>query len=181
MTTSRRERILAIITAILIVAVVLFEFILEPQLNTQKELIARNTDLSLKATVIQNDLRLRNQVEQQYSRIKTQLIRGDEDDHKPRTNDQELGTFAKSLIDLHEKHGLIRKSFTLSGTEEQPSFKVLRLQLEVQGHINRMLGFIQAIEFSPEPWSIFRCDMRAQDQKDIVVVRFEIHKIVAGT
>lgn len=181
MTTSHRERLLALTTGILIIVVVLFEFIFEPQLEKRKQLMTQYIDLKLKATVIQNDLLVRDHVEQQYKLIRAQLQCDLNSNQSQRTDDQELGSFAQSLLNLQEKHGLAQKSFRLSGTEQQASFKILKLQLELQGHVSRLLHFIRAVEYSSEPWEIHRCDIRACDQKDIVKAIFEIRKIVAGT
>ena len=179
MKTSSREKMLGIITAVLLVMVLFFEFIFEPLLTKRKQLMSEYTDLKLQASVIQNDLQLRDQVERQYQSIKAQLRSSDNE--TVRTDDQELASFAQTLFNLQDKHGLKQKSFRLGRAEHESTYRVLRLNLELQGQLNRMLRFIQTVETSAEPWKIDHCDIRACDQKDMIQAIFEISKIVASS
>jgi len=173
MTTSNREKDLAIITAVLIVLAVIFSGIIRPQLKHRTQLIQQKTDLELLATQTQTNLYLKNRVERKHDAVVKSLTTSN------RSENYEISIFFDELKELYEKYHLTHKSENTLPTQHQKAYRVLSIKIELQGNVNHILGFIHSIEEAEVPLGIASCEIKAQDQRDTVKALFKVSKIIA--
>ncbi len=174
MKQTNREKQLAILTALVIAGTFVFTGVVKPQLQSARQLRKQHGDLELKALKIQNDLLQKNRVERKYALIKS-LLASDS------TEAQEMGGFSKELTRLYVKHGLRLKAEKPLPMLREKSYRVLSMQIELQGQINQVLSFIHSLEASENPIGIKRCEIKAREQRDEVNALFNIDKIVADS
>ena len=171
MTTSKRERILAIITATLIALVVMFSCVIKPQLEHRKQLLKQKTELEVLATLTQTNLHLKNHIEKMHDFARPLTV-------SQRTEDQEVSAFFREMRRLCEKHQLTPKSENKLPTLYQKSYKVLSFQIVLQGNINQIIRLIHSLEASAMPIGIVKCEIKAQESSDMVQTSLNISKVI---
>ena len=171
MTTSKRERTLAVTTAILIVFVVMFSRVIKPQLKHRRQLLKQQANIALLATQTQANLYLKNHIEKKHDLAKPLTV-------SDRTEDQEVSDFFRKMRQLCEKQNLMPKSENKLPTLHRTSHKVLSFHIVLQGNVNQILRFIRSLEVSEMPIDIIKCEVKAQESRDIVQVSLNINKII---
>ena len=174
MKQTNREKQLAILTTLVIVGTLVFTSVVRPQLQNARQLRKQYADLELKALKIQNDLLQKNRVERKYALIKS-LLASDS------TEAQEMGGFSKELTQLYARQGLRLKAEKPLPLLREKSYRVLSMQIELQGQINQVLSSIHSLEASENPIGIKRCEIKAREQRDEVNALFYVDKIVADS
>ena len=173
MATSRREKTLARITAILIALAIVFGGVVKPQLKQRRQLMQRKGELEKEAFLTQENLHLRNSVEKIHGvLVESLIISGG-------TESQEIAQLFRELRQLYEKQDLTPKSQSKLPTLFEPSYTVLSVKIELQGNINRIMRFIRSIAEAEAPLGIAKCEIQAQDQRDTVKAFFTVNKIVS--
>ncbi len=171
-TRSSRERMLAIITGVLIAGAVVFTAVIEPQLKERRLRLERLHELQLRRTKMKGDLLIKDRIEYIYSQIEP-LIAGS------RTELQEMTAFVRELTDLYLRLGVKPRDVTPLETTDEEFYRRLAVKIEMSGRIRDILHFISAIETSANPIRIERFDLDAQDIVDRVRGTFVISKVVA--
>ena len=174
MKQTKREKLIALLTALVIVGALVFTSVVRPQLRKARQLRKQHADLELKALKIQNDLLQKNQVERKYALIKSLLA-------SEGTEAQEMGAFSKELTQLYLRHGLRRNAEKPLPTLQEKSYRVLSMQIELQGQIGQVFSFIHSLEASENPIGIKRCEITARERRDEVKAKFNVDKIVADS
>lgn len=171
-TKSNREKLLATITAIVMLGAVIFTVIIEPQLKERKARFARMRQLQLKLTKMKGDLLIKDRIDNIYLQIEPLIT-------SYGTDQQEISAFTRELSDLYSKLNVRTRSIKILPTVSEEFYRRLSVRIEMQGHIREILNFILSVEKNPNPIRIEQFDLRAREIVDNVQVSFVITKVVA--
>jgi Tfp pilus assembly protein PilO len=168
---KNREKVLAIITASLILGAVAFTIIIEPQLKERKTRLAHMLQLQLKLTEMKGDLLVKDRVDNIYSQIKPLIASNG-------TNQQEISLFTRELSDLYSKLNVKTKTIKILPIINEEFYRRLSVKIEMSGHVRDILNFILSIETSLNPIRIEQFDIKAREIVDDVQVSFLVTKVV---
>jgi Tfp pilus assembly protein PilO len=169
---NKREKILAIITSVVIAGAVIFITIIKPQLVKYKAGLNRVHQLQLKLTKMQADLRIKDRIDDIYSQIEP-LISG------TGTGQQEISLFTRELNNLYSKLNVKIRSVKILPTTSEEFYRRLSMKIEMYGPVKNILDFILSVERYPHPIRIEQFDLKAQDTADNVEASFLITKVVS--
>lgn len=169
---NNHEKVLFIMTVSVIVGVVVFTVIIEPQLKERKALLAQMRQLKLKLTKMKGDLLIKDRVDNAYSQVE-QFIASNG------TNQQEISLFTRELSDLYSKLNVKTKTIKILPVINEEFYQKLSVKIEMSGHIREILNFILCIDEFPKPIKIEQFDIKAREIVDNIHVSFLVTKIVA--
>jgi Tfp pilus assembly protein PilO len=170
---KNREKLLAVITAVVIFGALIFNVIINPQLKERKQRIERIGRLQLKLAKMQGDLLIKDRIDGIYSQVEP-LIAG------AGTDQQEISLFTRQMSDLYSVPNVKIRSVKILPGVKETFYRRLSIKIEMSGHIKEVLKFIFAIETYPKPVRIEQLELKAQENKDNVQVSLLISKVVSG-
>jgi len=169
---KNHDKLLAIIVAILILSVIIFTAIIEPQLKERRIRVERMHQLQLDLAKMKGDLLIKDRIDSIYSQIKPLIISNG-------TDQREISLFTRELNDLYSELDIKIRSVKILPISDEEFYKRLSVKIEMSGHIKNILSFIFSIENHPIPIRIEQLDLRAGEIVDNVQASFLITKIVA--
>lgn len=169
---NAHEKQLAIIAAIVIIGVLIFTVVVNPQLKERQLRIERKQKLLLTLAKMEGDLLIKDRIDNAYLQIEP-LISGSSNDQ------QEISFFTRELNDLYSKLDVKIRSLIISPVAKEDSYKRLAIKIEMSGHMRNILNFIVAVETYSKPLRIEQFDLKAQETTDNIQVSFVISKIVS--
>ncbi|MBN2591528.1 MAG: hypothetical protein JXA96_16805 [Sedimentisphaerales bacterium] len=167
---KNREKILAIVTIIVVLGALAFSIIIEPQLAKRKKSLEEMYQLQLKLTKMRTDVRMKDRTDNIYS-VYEPVIASIGNDAK------DLSVFARELRNLYNK--LEVKNMSINPIIKEEFFKQLSMKIEVSGKIQDILSFILEVERYKNPIHIERMDIISHEITDTVKATFVITKVVA--
>ena len=170
-TKNNREKLLAIITATVILGTVIFIAIIEPQLKERKLRLDRMHQLQLKLIRMRGDLLVKDRIDDIYSQIKPLITSSG-------TDQQEISLFTRELSDLYSKLNVKIRSVKILPIVDEEFYKRLSIKIEMSGHIKSLLDFILSIETYSNPVRIEQFDLKAREIMDNIQASFLITKVV---
>lgn len=171
-TKNNHEKLLAIITATVILGTVTFIAIIEPQLKERKLRLDRMHQLQLKLIRMRGDLLVKDRIDDIYAQIKPLITSNG-------TEQQEISLFTRELSDLYSKLNIKIRSVKILPIVDEEFYKRLSIKVEMSGHINSILNFILSIETYSNPVRIEQFDLKAREIMDNIQASFLITKVVA--
>lgn len=171
---KNREKILAVITVIVVVGALVFTVIIEPQLKKRQVSLARMNQLHLKLIKLKSDLLIKDRIDSVYAQIEP-LIVGDGSDQ------QEKSHFTRELSELYSKLDITVTSTTILPTMNEEFYRRLSAKVQMHGHVMEILRFILAVEALSSPVRIEQFDFRARETVDNVNATFLVTKVVADS
>jgi Tfp pilus assembly protein PilO len=171
-TKNNREKLLAIIAAIVILSTVIFIAIIEPQLKERKLRLNRMHQLQLTLTRMRGDLLVKDRIDDIYLQIKPLITSSG-------TDQQEISLFTRELSDLYSKLNVKIRSVKILPIIDEEFYKRLAIKVEMSGHINSLLNFILSIETYSNPVRIEEFDLKTREIMDNIQASFLITKVVA--
>jgi Tfp pilus assembly protein PilO len=172
-TEKNREKLLVIITIMVVLSAMAFAVIIEPQLKERKLRRERMHRLQLDLTKMQHNLLVKDRIDHVYSQIKPLIISSG-------TNQQEISRFTRELSDLYSKLNVNIRSVKILSILDEEFYRRLSVKIEMAGDIRDILKFILSIEGYPNPIRIEQLDLKAREIVDTVQASFLITKVVAG-
>ena len=171
--SPNRTKPLAFITVAVLLGVVLFTGVVEPQLKAQQAYAKRAKGQRLKLIKLQRDMLVKDRVDQAFQGIAA-LLTGQG------TEQQEISHFTRELSDLYSPRKLSVRAVNILPSADKEYYRVMSIRMELSGHMKEVLSLVIALEEYPQPLRIERLDLRAQDRTDHVQATFVISKVVAG-
>jgi Tfp pilus assembly protein PilO len=168
----RRERFLAVITAVILTGVFIFTTVVDPQLKQRRALSQNLHQLQIKLTKMKGDLLIKDRIEKIYSKIEPLIATGD-------TEQQQISTFTRQLSQIYSKFNVKIRSVKILPVSDENFYRRLAIKIEMTGHIKDFLKFANAIEELADPIRIEQFDLVAQQSKDNVRVSMVISKVVS--
>lgn len=169
---NNREKVLAMITAGLVVSVIAFIVVIEPQLKRHKAHSAHMNQLRLKLTKIRGDLLLKDRIDSVYAQIEP-LIAGNG------TDQQEMSLFTRELDDLYSSLNVRIKAMKMLASTNEEFYRRLAVKIEMSGRITDIVRFILSVETHPSPVRIEQFEIKAREIVDSVDASFLVTKVVA--
>ena len=169
---NNREKILAIITAIVIISTLTFITIIEPQLKVRKTHLAHMRQLQLKMMKMKGDLLIKDRIDSIYSQIEPLIVSNG-------TDQQEISLFTRELRNLYLKLRVNTRTIKILPITKEEFYKRLSVRIEMSGHIKEILNFIHSVEAHSNPIRIEQFDIKAREIMDNVQASFLITKVVA--
>lgn len=169
---KKNEKLLAIITAIVIFGAFIFSLIINPKLAEHKKSLDEAFQLNLKLSKMQGDLLIKDNIEQVYSQIEP-LMAGEG------TDQQKISLFTRQLSELYSKLNIKINSIKILPVTNENYYKYFLIRVEMSGHVKEILKFIFSVETASVPLKIEQCDFKSQDITDNVRASFVIGKIIS--
>lgn len=167
------EKKLAIITAILLVAVMMYTGVIEPQMMKRKASIQKKQQLQLNLTRMKADMLLRDRIEKKYAQLKSMM-------QSAGTDQQEISRFSRELNDLYSKLPVKIKTIKILPLQEERFYKKFSIKAEITGDIRSIITLIEAIESTNSPIRIEQLDLKAQGTHDKVLASFLLTKVTSN-
>ena len=168
---SKRERLLAILTAATIASVIIATLVIEPQIKRRKAYLAKLHEQQLQLTKMRRNLLLKNRVDQVYKEIEP-LAAG------TRGDQQEISAFTREVGDLYSGLSVRTRSVKLLPIVHEPYYRQLSLRIEMQGHVREILRFVRSVETHDKPIRIDELALKARETADQIEGAFLITKVV---
>lgn len=172
--TKSREKLLAVITAVVLAAVFLFTVVIDPQLKRHRELSQEFAQLQLELTRARGNLLVKDRIEKIYSQIEPLIV-------AESSQQQQISGFTRLLDQIYSKLSVKIRSVKILPVADENYYRRLSIRIEMIGHVKDFLKFIEAIKEHPDPIRIEQFGLTAQESKDSVRVSMVISKIVSET
>lgn len=166
------EKKLVIITAVVLVAVVMYTGVIEPQMIRRKESIQKKQQLQLDLTRMKADMLLRDRIEKKYAQLKSMM-------QSAGTDQQEISRFSRELNDIYTKLPVKIKTIKILPLQEERFYKKFSIKAEMTGDIRNIITLIKAIESTDSPIRIEQLDLKAQGTPDKVLASFLLTKVTS--
>jgi Tfp pilus assembly protein PilO len=173
-TVNNREKILAVITVLVIIGALVFSVVIEPQLKKRQSSLARMNQLQLKLARMKGDLLIKDRIDAVYAQIEP-LIAGDG------TDQQEKSRFTRELGELYSKLDVTITSTTILPTVNEDFYRRLSAKIQMHGNVREIFRFILAVESHCSPIRIEQFDFKAREIADNVNATFLVTKVVADS
>lgn len=171
---SNREKVLAIIAAIVVFGGIVFGVFIEPQLDERRARLARMNKLKLMLVKMRGDLLMKDRIDSAYLQIEPLITSNGSDQ-------QEKAAFTRELSDVYSKLNVKPRSINILPTDDGEEYcRRLSVKIVMQGHIREILNFILAVENNPKPVRIEQFDLRTREVVDNVQMTFVISKVVGS-
>lgn len=173
MDSKKREKLLAVLTAVILGAVFLFTSIIEPQLKKHRELSGKLDQLQLDLTKARGNLLIKDRIEKTYNQISPLIaMQG--------SQQQQTSEFTRLLDQLYSKLNVKIRSIKILPVTDEIYFQKLSIRIEMTGFVNDFLKFIEAVELCQSPIKIEQLDLTAQELQDTVMASMIISKVVSA-
>ena len=169
---SKREKLLAVITITLVIAVVFYISIIEPQLKTYRSRLEHMRGLQLTLTKMRTDLLIKDRIDEIYRQIKP-LIAGVGNEQ------QEISRFTRDLSDKYSMLDVKIRMVKILPTTDEEFYRRLSVKIEMVGDIRNILNFIGLIESHPQPIKLEKFDIIAREIAGEIKAAFTVSKVVA--
>jgi Tfp pilus assembly protein PilO len=169
---KNHEKLLALTTAVIIIAVVLFSAIIDPQLKKHQQHLHDLNQLELKLTKLRGDILVKDRIDRSYAQIEPLLAIGQNDQ-------QEISNFTQEVSNLYSKLNIKIRSVKILPPANESFYRSLAIKIEMSANIKDILKFIHAVEIHPSPLRIEQLDIKAQEINDTVQASFLISKVIA--
>lgn len=168
---NSREKVLAIITIIVILGAIIFTDIIEPQLIKRKARLVHMHQLQLKLTKMKADLLIKDRIDDIYSQIEPLVASSG-------TDQQEISLFTRELSGLYSKINVKTKTIKILPVLKEEFYRRLSVKIEMSGHIREILNFILSAETHHSPVRIEQFEFKVREIADYVEASFLVTKVV---
>lgn len=168
---TTREKTLAIITGITILAVVIYTMLVEPQIVRRGARLEQLAQAKLTFAKMNADVLIKDRIDNIYRRLEPLIVASGEDQ-------QEISLFTQELQRLYDRRNLKIRSVKIMPTTKEPFYRRLAIKLEMVGEVGDILGFIRALESHPRPIKIERLDLIAKQIAGRIQASFIVTKVV---
>lgn len=159
------------ITVTLVVAVLLYTMLIDPQLVKYHQSQLAAQELKMRLMRMRGNLLIKDRVEQAYRAIEP-LIQSNGNDQ------QEISCFTRQLSDLYSSSNLRVRSVRIMPVNEQEYYKILSVRLELNGNVRDVIGFILSFSDVSDPIRIEQFTLQAEQIAGLINATFVISKIV---
>ncbi len=171
--SKKREKLLAIVTTVILGSIFLFTIIIEPQLKKHKALSSRLAQLQLDLTRARGNLLIKDRIEKTYTQIEPLIaVRG--------SQQQQISGFTRLLDNIYSKLNVKIRSVKILPVTDENHYRKLTIRIEMRGLVKDFFKFIDAVEQHIEPIRIEQFDLTSQETKDTVMASMIISKIVSA-
>ena len=167
-----REKLLAVIAAIVLAGTAVFGIFIAPQLRVRKQLLERMHQSQLKLTKMQGDLLIKDRIDNIYSQVEP-LIAGSG------TEQQEISLFTRQLGELYSKLNVKIRSVKILPSVNENFYRRLSIKIEMSGNVKDVLQFICSVETSQNPLRIEQFDLKGLETSNNIEVSMLVTKVVA--
>jgi Tfp pilus assembly protein PilO len=171
-TKKNREKLLAVIAAMVLASTAVFSIVIAPQLKKHKQLLEHKHQSQLKLTKMQGDLLIKDRIDSIYSQVEP-LIAGNG------TEQQEISLFTRQLGELYSKLKVKIRSVKILPSVNENFYRRLSIRIELSGNVKDVLQFICSIEASQNPLRIEQFELKGQETSDNIGVSMLVTKVVA--
>ena len=171
--SKKRERLLVVLTAVVIGSVFLFTSIIDPQLKRHKTLSSQFLQLQLDLTKARGNLLIKDRIEKAYTQISPLIA-------VQNSQQQQISDFTRLLDQIYSKLNVKIRSVKILPVADENYYQKLSIRIEMTGIVKDFLKFIEAVEQHQEPIRIEQFDLTAQETQDTVMASMIISKIVAA-
>ncbi len=169
---KNREKLLAVIAAIVLAGTAVFGIFIAPQLRVRKQLLEHKHQSQLKLTKMQGDLLIKDRIDSIYSQVEP-LITGNG------TEQQEISLFTRQLGELYSKLNVKIRSVKILPSVNENFYRRLSIKIEMSGNVKDVLQFICSVETSQNPLRIEQFDLKGQETSNNIEVSMLVTKVVA--
>jgi len=169
---KNREKMLAVTTLIVVLGVLAYTIIIEPQIQKRKNNLDQMNQLQLKLARMNVDVLMKDRTENIYS-IYEPIIASVGSDQ------QDISVFTRELRDLYKNLKVNIRTVIINPVVKEEFFKQLSVKIEMSGNIRDILSFVCELDTYDKPIHIELMDLISQEITDNVKASFVITKIVA--
>ena len=171
--SKRREKVLGVLTGILVLTVVMYGFIVEPQVNRRKELLKELYQKQTMFTKMQADIMAKDRIENNYSRIES-LIRSGGNDQ------EEMSAFSQEFQKINAKFNLKPRMIKFLPVVNDPYFRKILVRVEFEGGIESIAAFISSVENGKKAMKFEKASFVVRDRDDNIQFSFVLSKVVSN-
>jgi Tfp pilus assembly protein PilO len=171
--SKKREKLLAIATAVILVSVFLFTTVINPQLEVHRVLSGRLAQLQLDLTRARGNLLIKDRIEKVYTQIEPLIA-------AQGNQQQQISDFARLLDRIYSKLDVKIRSVKILPAVDETYYCKLAIRIEMTGFVRDFLRFVEEVEQRTEPIRIEQFDVTSQETKDAVMASMIISKIVSA-
>ncbi len=170
--SKKREKLLALITVVILGSIFLFTTIIDPQLKKHKALSSRLSQLQLELTRARDNLLIKDRIEKAYTQIEPLIA-------AQGNQQQQISDFTRLLDQIYSKLNMKIRSVKILPVANEKHYRKLTIRIEMKGLVKDFLKFIEEVEQRTEPIRIEQFDLTSQETKDTVMASMIINKIVS--
>jgi hypothetical protein len=167
---NRREKILGILTAVVVGGMLLFLVMIDPQLKRHGELSKQVDHLQLVLTKMQTNIRIRDSIEARYASLEN-LIK---DSKGP---GQEMAHFTQLLSELYKPLNLDVKTVSPLPDTNEGTYAKYALRVEMSGMIDEICLFLAELVTAAETVRVERLDVICKDRPNYLNASIIISKM----
>jgi len=171
--SKKREKLLAIVTAAILISIFLFTTIIDPQLKKYNALSSQLSQLQLDLTRARGNLLIKDRIEKAYTQIEPLIA-------AKGTQQQQISDFTRLLDQIYSKLNVKIRSVKILPVADENYYRKLTIRIEMKGFAKDFLKFIEAVEQHTEPIRIEQFDLTVQESKDTIMASMIISKIVSS-
>lgn len=169
---KRRERVLGIITAMMIGGFILYKIFMGGMIAGYSEARAKTRELAGEWGKVQADIKVRDEMEVMYSQVKPMLANGG-------VEQRDISAFTRETSRLYSQRNLKVRSVRILPTTKGEYYGKLALRVELSGEVGEILKLLGDIEGMDSPVRVEELEVSVQDRADNVRAGFVISKMVS--
>lgn len=166
-----RERKIGRLTLLVILATVVYLYIIGPQLSRYAALQAEVEDLRLSLTQMQSNMQIKDRIESQYEGVRSLV-------HESASPSQEMSRFARLLSDLYSPLNMQTTSVRPLPDQQESHFRRFTLRLEMAGAVTEVARFLSSLSQVPEPIRVEWLELTCKDRPDYLAASLVVSKVV---
>lgn len=170
---KKREKLLAIVTGILILTTVVYSSVLKPQINKRAELLSELTQKKIMFTEMQADILIKDRIEDSYARMASQL-------ESDRTDQEEKSIFSQEFQTLNSKFNLKPDFIKFLPMIKNEFYRKILIKVELKGGINNIVEFISNVENEKQTIKFEEISFLTRDRDDNIQLSFVLSKVISN-
>lgn len=169
---KRRERILSMLAGCLVGGLVIYKVCVGGVLAGYSEARAKTRELAVEWAKVQADVKVRDAMEEKYSRIEPMLANSG-------VEQRDISTFTRETGRVYSQRNLKVRSVRILPMTKGEYYGKLSLRVELSGEIGEILKLLGDIERMDSPVRVEEFEVSVQDRADNVRACFVISKMVS--
>jgi Tfp pilus assembly protein PilO len=170
--SKKREKLLVILTMVVLGIIFLFTTIIDPQLKKHKALSSKFSQLQLDLTKAKGNLLMKDRTKKAYSQIEPLIT-------TQGNQQQQISDFTRLLDQMYSKLNIKIRSVKILPVADENYYQKLSIRIEMTAAIKDFLKFIENVEQRQEPIRIEQFELTSQESADTIMTSLIISKIAS--
>ena len=170
---KKREKLLLVLTVVLVASVFVYSSVIEPQMVKRSQLLDEYRQKQTQLTKMQADILVKDRIESSYQEIEPLI--------KSTGNDQEeMSAFSQEFQELNSEFSLKPKMIKFLPVVNNQDYRKILVKVELTGGIRNIVDFISSVENDKKAMKFEKVSFVAKNRDDNIQLSFVLSKVISN-